>query len=107
MWKGKADIVCSDMLIDLKTTSDINKFKYSAKSYNYDSQCYIYETLFGKPLTFFVIDKNTAQLGIFKPSESFLESGEAKVEQAISVFNKFFGPTPTENIDTYYIQETL
>ena len=29
-WKGKADIVCYDKLIDLKTTSDINKFRSSA-----------------------------------------------------------------------------
>ena len=41
MWKGKADIVASDCLIDLKTTSDINKFKWSARDYNYDSQAYI------------------------------------------------------------------
>ena len=38
MWKGKADIVNQHVLIDLKTTSDINKFKWSAREYNYDSQ---------------------------------------------------------------------
>ena len=48
-WKGKADIVTNDSVIDLKTTSDIHKFKYTAKSYNYDSQCYIYQQLFGRP----------------------------------------------------------
>jgi len=47
MWKGKADIVCSDKLIDLKTTGKIDDFKYSARKYNYDSQCYIYQELFG------------------------------------------------------------
>ena len=46
-WKGKADIITSDFIIDLKTTSDINKFKWSAKAYHYDSQCYIYQQLFG------------------------------------------------------------
>jgi len=45
MWKGKADIVCSDKLIDLKTTGKIDDFKYSARKYNYDSQCYIPRTI--------------------------------------------------------------
>lgn len=107
MWKGKADIVCDDMLIDLKTTGDIAKFKYSAKSYNYDSQCYIYQRLFGKPLLFFVIDKTTAQLGIFRPSEQFVAGGEEKVIRAIEVYRKFFGDNPTDDINSYYIDEVL
>jgi hypothetical protein len=107
MWKGKADIVTDDMIIDLKTTSDIHKFKYSAKAYNYDSQCYIYQKLFGKPLVFFVIDKESAQLGIYRPTESFIRNGEDKVRRAVEVYNKYFGPNPTDNIDNYYIQESL
>ena len=107
MWKGKADIVGNDFLIDLKTTGDIQKFKYSAKAYNYDSQCYIYQQLFGKPLVFYVIDKTTGVLGIFKPSPEFIESGERKVARAIEVFSKYFGATPTDNIDNYFIDEFL
>jgi len=39
MWKGKADIINHDekLIIDLKTTADLTKFKYSASKYNYDS----------------------------------------------------------------------
>lgn len=107
MWKGKADIVCDDSLIDLKTTSDINKFKWSARSYNYDSQCYIYQELFGKPLVFFVVDKVTAQLGIFRPSDEFIKGGEAKVAQAIKVYRKYFGDNPNENILHHFINEIL
>jgi hypothetical protein len=107
MWKGKADIVTDEMIIDLKTTGDINKFKYSAKAYNYDSQCYIYQQLFGKPLVFYVVDKGTGQLGIFKPSESFVNGGEAKVIRALEVYNKFFGDEPTDSIENYYIEDTL
>jgi hypothetical protein len=107
MWKGKADIVGADVLIDLKTTSDINKFKYSARSYNYDSQCYIYQQLFGKPLVFFVIDKVTSQLGIFRPSEEFVQGGEFKVSKAIKVYRKYFGSEPTDNIANYFINEML
>jgi len=49
MWKGKADIINHDhkLVIDLKTTSYISAFPYSAKKYNYDSQAYIYKLLFG------------------------------------------------------------
>lgn len=106
-FKGKADIVTPDYLIDLKTTSDINKFKWSAKAYNYDSQCYIYERLFGRPLYFYVIDKETGQLGVFRPTESFLRGGEAKVERAILVYEKYFGPNATEDIDNHFINEQL
>jgi hypothetical protein len=106
-WKAKADIVTSDSIIDLKTTSDINKFRWSAKSYNYDSQCYIYQQLFGKPLYFYVIDKESEQLGLFRPSEEFVKGGEAKVERAMEVYYRYFGPNPTDDIDNYFINETL
>jgi hypothetical protein len=106
-WKGKADIVGKDFLIDLKTTSDIQKFKWSAKAYNYDSQAYIYKTLFGKPLVFYVIDKGTGQLGIFRPTPEFYESGELKVKKAVEVYNRYFSETPSDDIDNYYIDENL
>lgn len=106
-WKGKTDILGEDMLIDLKTTSDINSFKWSAKKYNYDSQAYIYQELFGKPLVFYVIDKATYQLGIFRPSAEFIEGGERKVLRAIEVYNRFFAPGATESIEDYYIDEVL
>ena len=106
-WKGKADIVSSDSIIDLKTTSDIHKFRYSAKAYNYDSQCYIYQKLFGRPLVFYVVDKATAQLGIFRPSTEFVQGGEAKVGRAIEVYNRYFSATASDDIANYYIDEIL
>lgn len=106
-WKGKADIITPNYTIDLKTTSDINKFRRSAWAYNYDSQCYIYQQLFGKPLYFYVIDKETYQLGVFRPSAEFVKSGEAKAERAIEVFNKYFGPDATEDIENHFINEEL
>ena len=82
VWKGKADIVGRDVLIDLKTTSNIKDFKYSARKYNYDSQAYLYQQFFGKPLVFYVVDKMTYELGIFHPSKTFLDYGKEKVERA-------------------------
>lgn len=103
MWKGKADIVCDDCLIDIKTTSDINKFaSYNARKYNYDSQAYVYHTLFGKPLKFLVIDKTNGQLGLFETTADFIERGAEKVEKAIEVYNKFFSKDATDDVNQYY-----
>jgi len=106
-WKGKADIVCPDKLIDLKTTGSISDFKWSARKYNYDSQCYIYQKLFGKPLVFYVVDKTSKQLGIFKPTEEFVERGEQKVIKAVEIYNNFFAENPKFDIDEYFIEESL
>ena len=107
LWKGKADIVTDDAIIDLKTTSDIHRFKYTAKMYNYDSQCYIYQELFKKPLVFYAIDKVTGVLGVFNPTEDFIKGGEIKVSRAIEIYNKYFSKTPTDNISNYYISDYL
>lgn len=102
MWKGKADIVGSEYLYDLKTTSDIDRFKWSVRDYNYDSQGYIYQQLFGKPLAFLVIDKTTNMMGMYTLSEESLLRGEEKVERAIEVYNRFFSEDATQTIDQFY-----
>ena len=107
MWKGKADIVGKEFLIDLKTTGNIKDFKYSAKKYNYDSQAYLYQQFFDKPMVFYVVDKTTFELGIYHPSETFLMNGKEKVERAIEVYNKFYGENAKEDIENYIIKETL
>ena len=108
-WKGKADIINhrDDLIIDIKTSSDMDKFMYSAKTYNYDSQAYIYQRLFGKQLVFFVIDKSNGKLGIFECSAEFLENGKNKVEQAIEVYHKFYSDEATEDITNYIHRQTL
>lgn len=107
MWKGKADIVHPDMLIDIKTTSKISDFKWSARKYNYDSQCYIYQQLFGKPLVFYVIDKTNEMLGIFRPTEEFVKGGRDKVKRAVEVYHKFFSDDATDDINFYYVEDYL
>jgi hypothetical protein len=107
MWKGKADIIHPDMIIDLKTTSNIDDFKWSARRYNYDSQAYIYQTLFGKPLVFYAIEKLTGRMGIYRPTTEFLERGEEKVERAVEVYKKYFAENAKESIYDYYIEEEL
>ena len=98
MWKGKADIINHEdkLVIDLKTTSDIDKFQWSASKYNYDSQAYIYSTLFGYEMLFMVIDKTTHQIGLFDCSPDFYKRGEDKVRKACDAYELFY---KTENFD--------
>ena len=108
MWKGKADIVNHNegLVIDLKTTGDINKFKSSAWRFNYDSQAYIYKMMFGYDFLFIVIDKSTHQVGMFDCSPQFYESGKDKVQRAVEAYELFFD---TEDFDPkqYFISKTL
>jgi len=107
VWKGKADIISSEYVIDLKTTANIEEFKYSARKYNYDSQAYIYNQIFGKPVLFIAVEKGTNKTGMFDCSEEFLDRGKEKVQRATEVWRKFFGPNKTEDITQYYTKETL
>ena len=108
MWKGKADIVNHDekLIIDLKTTADLNKFKWSASKYNYDSQAYIYSKLFDYEFVFIAIDKNTHQIGIFDCSPQFYERGQDKVKRAAEQYRLFF---KSEDFDPqqFFINQTL
>ena len=108
MWKGKADIINHNekLVIDLKTTGDINKFKNSAYRFNYDSQAYIYSQLFGYEFLFIVIDKNSHQIGMFDCSPKFYESGKDKVSRAVEAYDLFF---KTQDFDPkqYFISKTL
>ena len=107
-WKGKADIVNHDekLIIDLKTTADIDKFQWSASKFNYDSQAYIYSKLFGYEFLFIVIDKATHKLGMFDCSPEFYERGEDKVRRASEAYDLFY---KTKDFDPkqYFISKTL
>ena len=107
-WKGKADIVNHNekLVIDLKTTGDIDRFKWSASKFIYDSQAYIYSKMFGYEMLFIVIDKTTHQLGMFDCSPQFYERGEEKVSKASEAYDLFY---KTKDFDPkqYFISKTL
>jgi hypothetical protein len=108
LWKGKADIVNHDekLIIDLKTTKDINAFKWSANRFNYDSQAYIYSKIFGYEFVFVVIDKETHQIAVIDCSPDFYLSGKDKVERAVEAYDLFY---KTEGFDPsqFFINLTL
>ena len=107
-WKLKADIKnnTQSLVVDLKTTSDIDKFRYSTKEYNYDSQAYIYSTYFNMDMVFIAVDKKSRKIGIYDCSPQFLESGKDKVERAVEAY-RLFHKTENFDIKNYCITETL
>jgi hypothetical protein len=108
MWKGKADIINHEekLVIDLKTTNDIDKFRWSASKYNYDSQAYIYSKLFGYEMLFIVIDKNSNRIGLFDCSPDFYSRGEEKVRQASAAYDLFY-KSDDYDFKQYLHNETL
>ena len=108
LWKGKADIINHDekLIVDLKTTQDINNFKYSASRYNYDSQAFIYRELFNYEMVFIAIDKTTHQLKICDCSDAFYDRGREKVKEAIAQYQLFF-KSPEFDPKQFFKTETL
>ena len=92
-FRGKADVLATDRIVDLKTTTNIKDFSWSANKYGYDVQCYLYCNLFKreyKDFHFLVLDKGSLDIGIFNCSEEFYYRGEEKVQKALDLYNKFF-----------------
>lgn len=107
-FRGKADVLGKDRIVDLKTTTDIKGFHYAAKKYGYDVQCYLYCQLFDKTydeFKFLALDKGSLDIGIFDCSEEFYYQGEEKVEKAIDLYKKFF--IEGADLDNYCLTGTL
>ena len=107
-WKGKADCINKDqkLLVDIKTTGDISKFRRSASLYNYDSQAYIYREIFGYDLVFLVICKKTLQIAIYDCSPEFYARGERKVVEALEAYEMLVND-PLFDIKDYVKTDTL
>ena len=92
-FRGKADVLATDRIVDLKTTTNIQNFSWSAQKFSYEVQCYLYCNLFKKEYKdfhFLVLDKGSLDIGIFNCSEEFYYRGEEKVQKALDLYNKFF-----------------
>lgn len=106
-FRGKADIITKEGgIIDLKSTTNISQFKYSAKSFSYDLQCYIYCNLFNihyKDFYFIAIDKDSLVPKFCNVSEEFYFKGEEKCEKAIKEYKENIN----KDLNEYLIFETL
>lgn len=107
-FRGKADVFGNGKIVDLKTTTDIKAFPYSARKYGYDVQVYVYCQLFNvsyKDFTFAVVDKGSLDIAIYDVSEEFYNEGKRKTQQAIETFETFF--INGADLDTYCLRGTL
>lgn len=99
-FRGKADIMKPNHIIDLKTTANLDGFKYSADKYGYDLQAYLYTQLFEvEKFTFLVVDKSTLDIGIFETSPEFIERGRRKLEASIDIYNEWFRGGDLKDVD--------
>ena len=117
LFKGKADVVSDNIIIDIKTTADIYRFPNLASNYFYDSQAYIYQELFEMPMVFFVIGKTKKRYGVldedyydvavFNTSPEFIAKGKAKVEHALNHYNMYYGENKTDSIKDIVLKGVL
>ena len=110
-FKAKADLLSQDIIVDLKTTSakTIEEFVWLGKNkYFYDTQAFIYQTLFNKSMTFVAIDKARKEYGntgefyheiyVCPVSEETVLQGKQKVERAVQMYENYHGKDKKEDI---------
>ena len=105
-FRGKADIIKGNVIIDYKTSADLSSFKWSADKYGYDLQAYMYKRMFkAEDFKFLVIDKGSCDIGIFETSDEFIARGEDKFHRAVDNYKYFFqGDT---DLDQYVMRGIL
>ena len=105
--RAKADILKGNTIIDLKTTTGIKDFRYSADKYSYDLQAWLYREMFGvENFVFVVIDKGSLDIAIFECSDEFYAKGKSKFEQGVSNY-KYFFQSGEIDLDQYVLRGVL
>lgn len=105
--RAKADILKGNTIIDLKTTTGIKDFRYSADKYSYDLQAWLYREMFGvEDFVFIAIDKGSLDIAIFECSDEFYAKGKEKFEQGVSNYKHFF-QTVGVDLDQYVLRGVL
>lgn len=87
--RGKADWLRDDMIVDLKTTSNIDDFDYNCTMFGYDIQAYLYTTLFKRSrFVFIAVDKKSYKVKVVEATDEMIKEGEEKVKRAIENYVK-------------------
>lgn len=107
-FRAKADILKDNQIVDLKTTTGLNEFRYSADKYSYDLQAYLYREMFNvDEFVFVCIDKGSLDIGIFECSDEFYDKGKRKLEQGIANYKYFFGEYSDVDLNQYVLRGIL
>ena len=105
-FRGKADIIQGDTIIDYKTSADLSSFQHACYKYSYELQAYMYLRLFNKKkFTFLVIDKASTDIGIFETTDEFIAKGKEKFDRAVSDYKYFF--QEDNDLDQYVMRGIL
>lgn len=106
-FRGKADYLLHDTIVDLKTTSNLDDWVRAAKhTWHYDMQASIYCKLFNvDKFVFVVVDKKTYRIGIFPLSQKTRKFGSHKLEMAIHNYKTY--PEKTEELDGFTLRGKL
>lgn len=91
-FRGKADYLKDGHVIDLKTTSKLDGWVWTAKNtWHYDMQCYIYRKLYNvQKFTFLVIEKGTGEIAIYDCSEETIEKAGHKLKKVCNIYEEYF-----------------
>tara|TARA_Y100000004_G_C8939282_1_gene423474 strand:+ start:448 stop:1233 length:786 start_codon:yes stop_codon:yes gene_type:complete len=91
-FRGKADYLKDNHVIDLKTTSKLEGWVWAAKNtWHYDMQCYIYKHLYNvQKFTFLVIEKGTGEIGIYDVSEESMQKAGHKLKKVCKIYEEYF-----------------
>ena len=91
-FRGKADYLTSNHVVDLKTTSKLDGWVWAAKNtWHDDMQCYIYMKLYNvQKFTFLVIEKGTGEIGIYECSEDTIHKAGIKLKKVCNIYEEYF-----------------
>lgn len=108
-FRAKADILGNNStMYDLKSTSSIEGWKYSADKYGYDVQAFLYCQIFDilpNRMGFIIIDKGSLDIGYAQVTEEFYLRGAAKVKRALEIYEEWF--MQEADLDQYYLNIEL
>ena len=105
-FRAKADAISKDrsLIIDLKTTADIHKWKSSARHFKYGLQAELYRRIFNATeFIFIVVDKSSMEIGIFHISDQSLQEGWEQIQEGVAIYKKFFIENKDENLLKNYV----
>lgn len=108
-FRAKADILGNNStMYDLKSTSSIEGWKYSADKFGYDVQAFLYCQIFDilpNRMGFIIIDKGSLDIGYAQVTEEFYLRGAAKVKRALEIYEEWF--MQEADLDQYYLNIEL
>ena len=92
-FKGKADMISNDIILDFKTTENVRRFPQAVKyDSSYDTQAYIYQQIFKLPFVFVVVGNTQKkyadgtkyyEIGIHAATDEVILRGKIKTMEEI------------------------